>query len=62
METIVLLGSEDVRSAGNTISSAAGEMRQAALNLDGTADRFLNRLEELVLRFEDAAEKIAGRT
>ena len=61
MDSVLLIGAEDVRSAGNTIAAAASDMRQAAANIDGMSDRFLNRLEELVLRFEDAAEKIAGK-
>lgn len=38
MDSIYLVGSEDVRAAGNTISGAADTMRQAANNISGSME------------------------
>jgi ABC-type transporter Mla subunit MlaD len=56
MESIYLHGSEQVKDAGNSISRAADTINQAAMNLEGTLDRFLNRFEQLVERIESALE------
>lgn len=55
---VTLLGAEDVRSAANTISGAASEMRSAASMIDSTVREFkyvladaitaMNRLSDLL--------------
>lgn len=49
---VTLLGTEEVRSAANTMSSAADRMRSAADSLDGSLDRHQRFLEDWLQRFE----------
>ena len=56
-EHMNLMGAEDVRRAGNMMSSAADEMKRAATQMDESlyrhqqwADEWLNRLEEILSR------------
>lgn len=51
-EHIILIGAEDVRSAGNTMRSAAEDMRSAASTIDGAMDRQRLFLDDWLLRFE----------
>lgn len=67
METIHLIGSEQVQSAASRMASAADDMLRAAANIDGSVsqmERVLQRFAEdmagLVERFEIAAAIRAG--
>lgn len=60
MQTIILVGAEEVGRAGGRIAAAASEMVRAAANIEGTASVFLRRLEDLVTRFEVAAAQVAA--
>ena len=51
-ETIYLVGSEDVRSAGSRIAGAASEIRQAA----GCFDESVTRLERILAEHADRIE------
>lgn len=53
-----LIGSEQVQRAASTMSDAADRMQRAASAIDTALDRFERRFEELVQRFETAAEKM----
>lgn len=57
MEHINLLGSDDVRSAGSKMQSAAGEMLRVASTIDESLRRHQQYLEEWITRFERAVEK-----
>lgn len=49
---INLLGADDVRSAGRTIASAAGDMRSAASAIESTMDRHQRFLDDWLARLE----------
>lgn len=57
---ITLLGAEDVSRAASSISTSAGEMRQAAGYIDESLTRFIRQFEELVERMEAAAARGSG--
>lgn len=52
METIYLVGAEDVRSAGHTIQSAASDMKQTASSIDWTVQQLSRILDEHAQRME----------
>lgn len=54
METIHLVGSEDVRAAGSQISSAADNISRAASSFDSSIDVLRRVLEEHASRIEAA--------
>ena len=58
MESIFLIGSEDVRRAGNTISSAANTMQSAANSIACSVEDQKRFLEEYIYRFEEAVKQI----
>ena len=58
METIHLIGAEDVARAGSTIASAADRMSQAAASIDETLTRFTRNMEEMISRAEAAAQSV----
>lgn len=62
METIVLLGAEDVRSAASTISAAASEMSRAASYSEDTARRQQQFMDDWLRRFEEAVNRLASLT
>lgn len=53
-ESIFLLGSEDVRNAGQSMRSAAEQMSSAAGTVYAATDRLHNILDEHVTRIENA--------
>lgn len=55
---ITLLGAEDVRSAGHTMTRAAETMSNAASTIDGAMERQRHFLEDWLARFEIAVEKM----
>ena len=57
MDSIVLVGAEDVARAGSTIQSAAESMRQSVGYLDDILLQYFARSEGLVERIEAAMEK-----
>lgn len=59
-EHVILIGAEDVRSAGNTISHAAEEMKQAVRNFDYTLDRHHLFMDDWLQRFEAVLEKASN--
>jgi len=58
MESVYLQGSEDVRRAASTISSAAEQIDRAAQTISGEVQRLEHILEEKLQRFEAAVEKL----
>lgn len=54
MDTIHLIGSEDVRTAGCNISSAAHNFYRAASNFEGAVDSLRRCLDEHASRIEAA--------
>jgi hypothetical protein len=52
MENVYLVGAEDVRSAGHTISSAATDMKQVASSIDWSVQQLARILEEHTQRME----------
>jgi hypothetical protein len=58
VESIHLLGADDVRSAGYAMRDAAGEMKRAAESVDFTADQHRRRVEEWLARFEALVERM----
>lgn len=54
---VTLIGADDVRSAGNTISRAADEMRSAASAIDFAFERHQRFLDDWLQRFEAAIER-----
>lgn len=57
METVILIGAEDVRSAGVSIQSAASEIQRAASSFDSTAQTFRLFLDDWLLRFEEVLKE-----
>lgn len=60
METIHLIGAEQVERAAHAMGGAAEAMLRAALNMDNAADRLIRALDDAVARFERAAEVFAA--
>lgn len=58
METIHLIGAEDVARAGSTIQSAAETMSRAAGTIDATMATTIRTFEEFVSRVEVAAQSL----
>ena len=56
MDTINLMGAEDVRNAGHTMQQAASEMRQAALTISEAMETQRRFLEEWLARLEAIKE------
>lgn len=54
---ITLLGADDVRQAGNTISRAAVDMNHAAGQLEGSFQRFYQFMDDWLYRFQEIMEK-----
>lgn len=55
-EHIYLLGSEEVRGAGNAMRGAAEEMSRAAMNIQGALERHERFLDDWLLRLSDLVE------
>ena len=53
MESINLLGADDVSRAGRTIASAAEDMRRATGHMDEALQRHETFLDDWLIRFED---------
>ena len=58
METIHLIGAEDVARAGSTIQSSAETMSRAAGTIDATMATTIRTFEEFVSRIEVAAQSV----
>lgn len=56
MNTMHLMGSEDVARAGRAIDGAADSMQRTASNIDGS----VQQLDRIVARFEDAVRVYAA--
>ena len=61
MENIFLIGSEDVRRAGSTISSAADSMQSAASSIASSMEEQKRFLDEFICRFEEAVKQITTK-
>ena len=57
---IHLIGAEDVRRAGATISGAATTMQRAASQIEDSLDRHRMFLEEWLSRFEAIIKEVAN--
>ena len=57
MNSIVLIGAEDVRSAGYTIQSAAVDMKQVVINLEGVLFQHQRFMDDWLQRFEYILEQ-----
>ena len=57
-DRVMLIGAEDVRSAGHTMARAAETMSSAAMNIDGALERHQRFLDDWLSRFEQAIEKL----
>jgi hypothetical protein len=57
MESIYLMGSEDVRSASSTMSRAAEQMQGAASNVASALEQHQRFLDDWLSRFEAALAK-----
>jgi aromatic ring-opening dioxygenase catalytic subunit (LigB family) len=55
-EYIHLIGAEDVRSAGHTMSSAAQEMQRAAGNISHALEMHQRFLDDWLLRFQSIVD------
>lgn len=53
-DRVHLIGAEDVRSAGHAMRAAAEDMKQAAMNLDGSLERQRTFMVDWLMRFEAA--------
>lgn len=60
VDTVHLIGAEEVRSAGNTISHAADEMKRAAGNMEYALQQHQRFMDDWLQRFEAAVEKMAA--
>lgn len=59
---VTLLGAEDVRSAANTMSRAADQMTQAAMNIEGALERHQRNMDDWLSRFEAAVDRLSTET
>lgn len=60
METMVLIGAEDVRAGGQAASHAGAEMKQAAATIDYALAHHQRWMEDWLQRFERVVEAIAA--
>jgi len=58
METIHLIGAEDVRAAGSAMRSAAADMNRAAASIDESLSRHHNFLDDWLSRLEQILKEI----
>ncbi len=58
MDSVNLIGAEDVKTAGCRIKTAAESMKETMTQLDNTLLYYFNRNEELVKRIETSMEKV----
>jgi hypothetical protein len=58
---VTLLGAEQVQSAANTMSHAADEMKRAANMIDDSLRSQRDFLDDWMLRFEAAVEKLSSK-
>lgn len=58
MDSIYLTGSEDVRSAGGTISAASQRFQQAANQMDSSMSAFMQFMNGWMDRLEAAIERL----
>jgi hypothetical protein len=56
MESILLIGAEDVRSAANTMCSAAEDMQRAASNISHALEMHHRFMDEWLQRFQAVVE------
>jgi hypothetical protein len=54
----LLIGADDVRSAGNSIRHAAEDIRAAANTMDSALEQHRNFLNDWIGRFEAAVDRI----
>lgn len=59
---MTLMGAEQVQSAGHAMSAAADRINQAASNLYGAFEQHQRFLDDWLLRFQGAVEKITEKT
>jgi hypothetical protein len=57
-EYVTLIGTEEVRAAGNRMGSAAEQMSRSANQIDDALRRHQQFLEDWLYRFEAAIKKI----
>lgn len=55
---VTLLGAEQVQSAANTMSHAAGEMKRAADQIDDAIRRHSQFMEDWITRFEAVVSRL----
>lgn len=60
METIVLMGAEDVSRAGHNMSNAAEEMKRAAAQIEDSLFRHQRFLDDWLIRLEQIMTKEAS--
>lgn len=53
---VTLMGAEDVRSAANSMLSAASEFRAAASSIDGSLEQHRRFLDDWLIRFTEAMQ------
>lgn len=58
MDHMVLIGSDDVRAGGHAAREAAHEMKSAAAAIESALDRHRQHMDEWLLRFEQAVDKL----
>lgn len=58
MNTVHLIGAEDVAQAGRNMRGAAEEMSRAAANIDGAVGRLIRVMEDAVQRIENVPAKM----
>jgi hypothetical protein len=56
MDSIHLIGAEDVRRAANTMTSAANEMAAAVRNMEGALERHQRFLDDWLMRYQTPIE------
>lgn len=61
MNTIHLIGVEDVSRAGHNIAGAAESMLRAAATFEAAADHLIRSMNDAVQRMEAAAEKMTPK-
>lgn len=58
MDRMLLVGSDDVTRGGSMMQSAASDMQRAALNLEGTFERYQRFMDDWLQRFEMIVDKV----
>lgn len=59
MQSMTLLGAEEVAQAGRSMRGAADEMSRAAANIDNSVSRLIRAMDDALQRYEQKQKRVA---